>query len=71
MVSAEKSQELGCDTGDIRCLCLNQNFIFGIRDCSLAICPGEDASAALQYALDLCKGMFLNTLSRSVQTLTF
>jgi hypothetical protein len=56
MVSAEKSQELGCDAGDIRCLCLNQNFIFGIRDCSLAICPGEDAQAALQYALDLCKG---------------
>lgn len=56
MVSAEKSQELGCDAGDIRCLCLNQNFIFGIRDCSLAICPGEDAAAALQYGLDLCKG---------------
>ncbi|KAF4983001.1 hypothetical protein FDECE_17402 [Fusarium decemcellulare] len=55
MVSAEKSEELGCDTGDLGCLCTNQNFVYGLRDCSLAICNEEQAAQVLQYGLEVCR----------------
>ncbi|KAI7765923.1 hypothetical protein ACKAV7_012875 [Fusarium commune] len=55
MVSAEKSQELGCDAGDIGCLCTNQNFIYGLRDCSAAICNSEQAAQVLNYGLEICR----------------
>jgi hypothetical protein len=55
MVSAAKSQELGCDAGDVSCLCTNQDFIYGLRDCSAAICNGEQAAAVVAYGLALCR----------------
>ncbi|KAF4436397.1 hypothetical protein F53441_13269 [Fusarium austroafricanum] len=55
MVSAEKSKELGCGSGDISCLCTNQDFIYGLRDCSAAICSGEQAAQVLNYGLELCR----------------
>ncbi|KAG5660732.1 hypothetical protein KAF25_003338 [Fusarium avenaceum] len=55
MVSAEKSRELGCDTGDVSCLCTNSNFIYGLRDCSAAICNDEQAAAVLSYGLEICR----------------
>lgn len=55
MVAADKSEELGCDTGDLSCLCVNQNFVYGIRDCSAAICNREDAAKAVQYGIEICK----------------
>ncbi|RGP59484.1 hypothetical protein FLONG3_11178 [Fusarium longipes] len=55
MVSAAKSQELGCDAGDVSCLCTNQNFIYGLRDCSAAICNDEQAAAVVAYGLALCR----------------
>lgn len=55
MVSAEKSRELGCDAGDVSCLCTNSNFIYGLRDCSAAICNDEQAAAVLSYGLEICR----------------
>ncbi|KAL6356718.1 hypothetical protein LRP88_10323 [Fusarium phalaenopsidis] len=55
MISAEKSSELGCDTGDLQCLCTNQNFIYGLRDCSRAICNEEQAAQVLEYGLSVCR----------------
>lgn len=55
MVSAAKSRELGCDAGDVSCLCTNQNFIYGLRDCSAAICNSEQAAAVVAYGLALCR----------------
>ncbi|KAL6913439.1 hypothetical protein FSHL1_011115 [Fusarium sambucinum] len=55
MVSAAKSQELGCDAGDVSCLCTNQDFIYGLRDCSAAICNDEQAAAVVAYGLALCR----------------
>ncbi|KAM5351909.1 hypothetical protein ACJ41O_004632 [Fusarium nematophilum] len=55
MISEGKSRELGCDTGDVRCLCTNQNFIYGIRDCSRAICNDEQAAQVLEYGLEVCR----------------
>ncbi|PMB71535.1 GPI-anchored CFEM domain protein A [Beauveria bassiana] len=46
MLAASKAQELGCSANDLRCLCDNANFGFGLRDCSAAICPSEDAAQA-------------------------
>ncbi|CAG7565416.1 unnamed protein product [Fusarium equiseti] len=55
MVSAAKSQELGCDAGDISCLCTNSDFIYGLRDCSAAICNDEQAAAVVAYGLAICR----------------
>jgi hypothetical protein len=55
MVSAEKSRELGCDAGDVSCLCTNSDFIYGLRDCSAAICNDEQAAAVLSYGLEICR----------------
>ncbi|QPC78518.1 hypothetical protein HYE68_009270 [Fusarium pseudograminearum] len=55
MVSAAKSKELGCDAGDVSCLCTNQDFIYGLRDCSAAICNSEQAAAVVAYGLALCR----------------
>jgi hypothetical protein len=55
MVSAAKSQELGCDAGDVSCLCTNSDFIYGLRDCSAAICNDEQAAAVVAYGLAICR----------------
>lgn len=54
MLGAEKSTELGCDTGDIACLCTNKNFIYGLRDCSGAICSESEASQVVKYGIAIC-----------------
>jgi hypothetical protein len=70
MVSAEKSQELGCDAGDIGCLCTNQDFIYGLRDCSAAICNSEQAAQVLNYGLEICRRKFPRSQKES-RYLTF
>jgi len=32
---------LGCAAGDAGCLCQNEDFAFGVSDCSKANCPPE------------------------------
>jgi CFEM domain len=46
---------LGCPSTDVACLCANQNFGYGVRDCSAQACPpGTDLSGISQYALQYC-----------------
>lgn len=45
--------ELGCDSGDAKCLCENVNFTYGIRDCSLNLCK-DQAEAIIHYGSEYC-----------------
>lgn len=54
MMASGKADELGCDADDIRCLCLNENFTYGLRDCSLAICSSDEVGQVLAYGLAIC-----------------
>lgn len=56
MLSADKADELGCKQNDLRCLCANKNFLYGLRDCSAAICPAEDARKVVEYGISICAG---------------
>lgn len=55
MMAASKAQELGCKENDLKCLCDNVNFGYGLRDCSAAICPSEDAAKVVAYGVAICK----------------
>ena len=52
------AQALGCAPGDHGCLCQNQNYQFGIRDCTNQACPGANAAQAVQDALGNCPSTF-------------
>ncbi|KAL3486530.1 hypothetical protein BJX62DRAFT_215105 [Aspergillus germanicus] len=54
--------DLGCDDGDLECLCETPDYRYGIRDCTAQACPGDDAYAVLNAALEQCPGM--NTQAR-------
>jgi len=56
MLGADKAEELGCDQNDLRCLCLNKNFIYGIRDCSTAVCGKDEAEKVVSFGLKVCSG---------------
>lgn len=56
-----KGGELDCDNGDIGCLCQNQDFIYGLRDCSSATCDDEqNARSIVEWGVQLCEGMLQN-----------
>lgn len=57
MLAADKAEELGCKPDDIRCLCLDKNFTYGLRDCSLAICSENEASKVVDYGIAICSRM--------------
>lgn len=47
---------LGCKADDAACLCKNNNFQYGIRDCSNEACGADVATQAIAYANSFCKG---------------
>ncbi|KAL8365054.1 hypothetical protein RB595_004053 [Gaeumannomyces hyphopodioides] len=56
MQQANKSQELGCAANDAACACRNQNFLYGVRDCSAELCASFDtAGQAIGYANEYCR----------------
>lgn len=55
MMAASKAKELGCSQGDTKCLCGNVDFIYGLRDCSKAICSQQDAEKVVAYGMEVCK----------------
>lgn len=56
-----QAQSLGCQPSDFACLCNNQNFGFGIRDCSNAICSNAgDAAAVYSFGLSFCQSESLH-----------
>lgn len=56
MIASSKAEELGCDDGDYKCLCLNENFTYGLRDCTMVTCDSdkESVAAAVNYGLQFC-----------------
>ena len=50
-----KAGELGCDSRDLKCLCANPNFTYGLRDCSAETCPNEDARRIVAYGVEVCR----------------
>lgn len=67
MLGSEKSSELGCDTGDLTCLCTKNDFYYGLRDCSSAICGSSDAAKVVAYGIQICKsaGVAISTVISS------
>ena len=57
MLADDKAAELKCAAKDYKCLCTMQNFLFGLRDCTDAVCGGDkdDVKAAVQFGIDFCK----------------
>lgn len=46
---------LGCNGNDIACMCGNQNFGFGVHDCSVEVCSDAgQANQAISWANNLC-----------------
>ncbi|KAG5927887.1 hypothetical protein E4U42_001594 [Claviceps africana] len=56
MMAAAKAEELGCKANDLKCLCSNANFMYGLRDCSHAVCSQQDANQVVAYGLKVCEG---------------
>lgn len=46
--------EFGCAAGDVTCLCSNQDFGYGIRDCSNQACSAEEAASVISYGTNYC-----------------
>ncbi|PHH91937.1 hypothetical protein CDD83_9722 [Cordyceps sp. RAO-2017] len=57
MRSQMKAEELGCREGDIRCLCTNPNFSYGLRDCTSEVCGNreQDVNTVFDYARNICQ----------------
>jgi len=54
-----KASELGCQSGDMDCLCKNKNYSYGIRDCTSQACPDDDAQNILNMVLAKCPSAYL------------
>lgn len=53
-----KPGELGCNVGDVTCLCQNQNFAYGVRDCSHGKCGyNADSDFAIAWVNSFCGGI--------------
>ncbi|PON27866.1 hypothetical protein TGAM01_v203003 [Trichoderma gamsii] len=63
MLDADKADELGCKQNDLKCLCANKNFLYGLRDCSAAICSAEDARQVVEYGISISAGVAIQTSS--------
>lgn len=51
-----KAGELGCNGADPKCLCSNQNFLYGVRDCSYQSCNDDGAAGkVVAFGLEYCK----------------
>ena len=51
-----QAASLGCSANDAKCLCQNQNFIFGVRDCSYQHCQNDsNAGTTVSYGTEYCK----------------
>lgn len=49
------SNEFGCATGDVTCYCTNQDFGYGIRDCSTEACGSDVASQVIAFGTAYCQ----------------
>jgi len=52
-----KAKEFKCNEGDIKCLCANPNFGYGIHDCVLSACKGDltVSQDLIDWGIKTCK----------------
>ncbi|RKF56459.1 GPI-anchored CFEM domain protein [Erysiphe neolycopersici] len=50
-----KAKDLGCAQGDAACLCRNEDFAYGIRDCSFDVCGPQQSALVVSYRESYCK----------------
>lgn len=55
MISIATSS-FGCAQGNVTCYCTNQDFGYGIRDCSNEACSASDAATVIAFGTQYCKG---------------
>jgi hypothetical protein len=49
-----QASSLGCNSGDIKCLCGNASFQNGLNDCSSQACGGAVHAAVVAYGRSQC-----------------
>ncbi|KAL2256022.1 hypothetical protein VTK26DRAFT_2330 [Humicola hyalothermophila] len=53
-----QAAELGCQGGDVKCLCEEARFGYGIHDCSVQSCSQvNDANMAINWANNMCANL--------------
>ncbi|KAK4963851.1 hypothetical protein LTR66_012614, partial [Elasticomyces elasticus] len=48
------TSQFGCAPGNVTCYCTNQNFGYGIRDCSNAACTPDQAASVMSFGASYC-----------------
>lgn len=48
------ASSLGCEANDMACLCKNQDFSYGIHDCTVQACPDDNVQDVQSYASSVC-----------------
>lgn len=51
----DRALELDCENNDLACLCADERFTFGLRDCSSATCGSDDARRVVEHGVQLCR----------------
>ncbi len=59
-----QASQLGCSGGDAVCLCANQNFTNGLRDCGAEACGSQ---RTLSFAASYCKDVAESAASSIAQ----
>lgn len=55
-----KAKELGCPESNVACLCLNEKFGNGIRDCTNESCPPKaDRQSVIDAGVQYCAREFI------------
>lgn len=58
-----QATELGCSASDYSCLCNNENFGYGVRDCSNEACGNaSDAATVISFGTAFCQRMYITHL---------
>lgn len=48
------ASELNCQANDLACLCANPDFGYGIHDCTVEACSGDNVQDVESYASSVC-----------------
>jgi hypothetical protein len=65
------SSQFGCDFGNVTCYCTNQDFGYGIRDCSNEACSASDAAEVIAFGTQYCESESEHTPTDTACHLTF
>lgn len=54
---SDTASELGCSSGDMVCPCKNQQYVWGICDCTIEAWPKANATQVVAEAMNSCSCM--------------